>query len=271
MLVVYDGNNYARKVFETDTSGLGARRLFVDIAYNVTPTIVVFDGMNSKAKRRELYPGYKAQRPPTPDGFYRLLGFWKELLMHTHAVVMEVPGYEADDVIAAVAQGITSPMQIKSTDRDYLALCNEHVSVVGASMEGIPPNEIRLYKTLIGDTSDNVKGLVGFGPKEWLKLTPSMKDEIINFLKGNIEWTYPLARDSLNSWVEKNTPLLRAYWQVVGFMPVAAEDISKGTQIGVNNTPLAESKLEDVAQGSSSIGTKVASLPRLESGKFSMS
>lgn len=256
MLLVYDGNNYARKTFETDTTGLGIRRLFTDVYHNPTPSIVVFDGKNSKDKRREIYPGYKAQRPPAPDGFYRVLDFWKELLMHTHAVSIEVPGYEADDVIGKLADDATSPMTIWSTDRDYLAKCNEFVKVPQATLGDLPANEVRLYKTLVGDTTDNVKGLVGFGPKNWRLLSDQDKAHITAFLEGETPWPEIQIRDSLNLKAQQNAELLRAYWKVVGFLPIENSVIQSHMKIGSRNLALAESKLEGIHQGASSTGTK---------------
>lgn len=259
-LQIYDGNNYARKVFATDTSGLGIRRLFVDIYYNPDPCIVIFDGKGAKEERRKIFPEYKAQRPPAPDGFYRVLDFWKELLAHTHAIKIEVPHREADDSIAKIARGTSVPVEIRSTDGDYYALVNELVSAPGTEIAGISPEDVRLYKTLVGDNSDNVKGISKFGPKGFFELTRQTKDEIISFLNGEIEWTSCLKTDRLNNWVTENTPLLKSYWQVVGFLSVSDQSFAQGLSVGSRDLALAESKLDSVNQGVRSTGRSWADM-----------
>lgn len=251
--LVVDGNNYARILFEADTSGQAVRRLFTDIAYNNRPTIVVFDGKNAKAARRAIFPGYKVGRLPAPDQFYRVMDFWQELLTHTHAIQIKVEGFEGDDVIHHLAHNTDGPLEIDSTDGDFCAFTNERVTQPKApALKSLRPQDVRLYKTLVGDTSDKIPGIKNFGPKGFESLTELVKTNIIGFLEGTGPWLNHLSRDSHNEWAYQNPELLRAFWKVAGFLPMRADQISANMTFGKVNLSLGHSKLDEVSSTTSS-------------------
>jgi DNA polymerase-1 len=150
--------------------------------YGVKPTIAVWDAGSSG--RKELYTEYKGHRPSQPD-------LLREQYPHMRPMVeafgyrnVQVEGYEADDVIAALAeqakaQGI--PVMIVSGDRDVFQLVGDGVRVMATSRGitetkvydredvieryGIPPELIPDFYGLKGDTSDNIPGVPGIGDK----------------------------------------------------------------------------------------------------------
>ena len=252
MLDLYDTNNWARVKFETDTSGLPLRTLFNLAFYAPQPAVFFFDGFNAKEMRKAIFHGYKSKRKPAPDNFYLLLKVFKELLHHTKHVIVEIPGYEADDVIATFVKG--SPgleVQILSTDRDFCAL---GVQTPMASLKGVAPEDVRLYKTLCGDTSDSIDGIPGFGEKTFLKLTPEQKKNWVGYLEDGVRkhpTNFPslgLTRPGHIEWASKNMELLCTYWQIIGFYDVPMPLIGQHTRVGKPNLELANSKLKEMLQ-----------------------
>ena len=254
MLNIYDANNYARIEFEVDPTGLPLRRLFSKAFFDNQPGIYVFDGKGHKALRLAQYPEYKSKRKPPPDNFYVMLGFYKELLTHTNKVIVEVPGYEADDVIATLAKKHTTlDITIVSTDRDFCALETDLVKIPNANLKGVERGDVRLYKTLCGDTSDSIGGIRLFGDKAWAALTADDKEYWQFVLRNrdleNADYArLGLHRELFCNWVAQHHKLLQTYWDIVGFYEVSDELISKHTTVGVPNYPLAESKLKDLLQ-----------------------
>jgi len=171
MLHIYDANNHIRRAFERGDS--------VTDLINLAPTEVsiwVFDGIGAKKPRLALYPEYKAKRNvqgAIDNGFFDFLrAIETDLLKHCkNTFVMKQPCMEADDVIAALVEQYRASQQIliHSNDADFQALVNENVSVSDRSkkLAHVEPHDIRLYKTLVGDASDNIGGIEGFGDGKW--------------------------------------------------------------------------------------------------------
>lgn len=247
---VYDGNNILRRKFET-----GAPVSQVIPFHNTNPVFWVFDGRNALQSRRKIFPDYKIKRDretPTVNGFYEFARTVKaELLPHCrNVVIIEVEGMEADDIIAHLVRDNHEANQadrdgaigidIISNDGDFYAL----EALGGVRLEKKPkwadyvaPDDVRLYKTLVGDSSDNIPGLRLFGDKAWLSLLPADKegwkywlegnDSLEDFLKGG------LGKAQLEWWNNGGRALLRDYWNVVGFLPVEAAALAAGTRHGI--------------------------------------
>ena len=140
--------------------------------------------------RHEAYPPYKAQREETPEGIRFGVPIIKELLQAYRIPVLEVAGYEADDVIGtlasqAEAQGIETYMM--TPDKDYGQLVSEHVSMfkprtMGSGFDILGPAEVCAkwgierpeqvvdILGLMGDASDNIPGCPGVGEKTAVQL-----------------------------------------------------------------------------------------------------
>ncbi|MBI2451117.1 MAG: DNA polymerase I [Parcubacteria group bacterium] len=141
--------------------------------------------------RHEEYKEYKAQRPPTPSDLESQFVVVKDVLRAFSIPVLEKSGYEADDIIGAIAQKIKKEKPnieiiILSGDLDLLQLVDSNVSVL-ALKKGISetilydlkaiklrydllPEELVDYKALVGDPSDNIPGVRGIGPKRATEL-----------------------------------------------------------------------------------------------------
>jgi DNA polymerase I len=151
---------------------------------------VVFDAGSSQ--REVLYPAYKATREKMPDELEASLPRIRELVAGFQDEVVELEGYEADDVIGTLARqaeahGIDTV--IVSGDKDFYQLIRPGVSLLnpgrggptGVQAEwvdpsnaserlGVPPSQVADYLALIGDASDNVPGAPGIGPKTAVEL-----------------------------------------------------------------------------------------------------
>jgi len=143
----------------------------------------VFDA-KGKTFRDDLYPEYKAHRPPMPDDLRSQIEPLHEAIRAEGWPLVMIDGVEADDVIGtlvveAARQNIRSI--VSTGDKDMAQLVNDHVMLVNTMSEetldeagvaakfGVPPERIIDYLTLIGDTVDNVPGVAKVGPKTAVK------------------------------------------------------------------------------------------------------
>ena len=171
---------------ENTSAILGFVNTLEDVLRNMRPTHlgVAFDP-HGGTFRHEAFPEYKAQREETPEAIRFAVPKIKEILEAYHIPVLEVPRYEADDVIGTLAhqadlQGIETYMM--TPDKDYGQLVTEHVSMyrppVGKSEAQIlgpkeicekwgieSPLQVIDILGLMGDSSDNIPGCPGVGEK----------------------------------------------------------------------------------------------------------
>ena len=171
---------------ENTSAILGFVNTLEDVLRNMRPTHlgVAFDP-HGGTFRHEAFPDYKAQREETPEAIRFAVPKIKEILEAYHIPVLEVPGYEADDVIGTLAhqadlQGIETYMM--TPDKDYGQLVTEHVSMyrppVGKSEAQVlgpkeicekwgieSPLQVIDILGLMGDSSDNIPGCPGVGEK----------------------------------------------------------------------------------------------------------
>jgi DNA polymerase-1 len=151
---------------------------------------VVFDAGTSE--RHEIYPEYKATRQKMPTELESSIPRVRQLIRAFNIPVVELPGYEADDVIGTLSRKAADAgleTVIVSGDKDFYQLLREYVCLLNpgrggpAAVEeewvdlrnarerlGVPPERVTDYLGLIGDSSDNVPGVPGIGPKTAIQL-----------------------------------------------------------------------------------------------------
>ena len=134
------------------------------------------------AARLELAPAYKANRPPMPEDLRTQMEPIRNMIRAFGWSIVESEGFEADDLIGAAAVSETGrEVLILSSDKDLSQLINDRVKMlvpdrdgkgllirdIAATKEkfGVPPEGIVDYLSLIGDSSDNIPGVEGVGPK----------------------------------------------------------------------------------------------------------
>ncbi|WP_159822205.1 DNA polymerase I [Colwellia sp. 20A7] len=167
--------------------------------------VVIFDA-KGKTFRNDLYPEYKANRPPMPDELRTQIAPLHNIISAMGLPLLVIPGVEADDVIGTLAkqaseQGIETV--ISTGDKDMAQLVTPHVRLIntmtavelneaGVSEKfGVRPDQIIDYLALMGDKVDNIPGVVKCGPKtavKWLAEHGTLDEVIANAdkVKGKI-------------------------------------------------------------------------------------
>ena len=200
-LVLIDGSSILYRAFfalphfvtksgEPTGALYGFLRMLLHVIKEEKPThlAIAFD-KKAPTIRHEQFKEYKAQRPKMPDELSEQFKTIHELLSAFNIPVFEIDGYEADDVIATIAQkasqnGIEVVIITGDMDLTQLIKDNIHVKVTRKGVTkleeytreslkeflGIYPEQIPDYKALRGDPSDNIKGIQGIGPKTAAKL-----------------------------------------------------------------------------------------------------
>ena len=158
------------------------RRLIKD--YQPEYLGIVFD-TSKPTFRDKLFEAYKAQRPPMPDEMKVQLPYVRRLCEAMRLPILELDGYEADDVIGTMAKkGVEKKLQVLviSNDKDMMQLVSPGVRILrtgsgGAKADsivdeqkvqeilGVPPGKVIDLMALLGDTVDNIPGAKGIGEK----------------------------------------------------------------------------------------------------------
>lgn len=135
--------------------------------------------------RKELEPSYKANRPPRDSAAFEQLRLVKETLAKDGLLLWEADGFEADDVLATACRAAVAAgheVVVASADKDLTQLVEHGVSWTSPKTGelltrdgvrakfGVWPEQMRDYLAICGDTSDNVRGVQGVGPKGAVKL-----------------------------------------------------------------------------------------------------
>ena len=168
----------------------GFLRMFHKLLQDVQPRWVAaaFD-KSRKTFRSKLYADYKGQRKPTPPELKEQFPLCMEVLQSMGIPALELDDYEADDIIGTFARNADPSVEvyIVTGDRDELQLIDDRTRVMytkkgisdiklydkaafAEDYEGLVPLQLIDLKGLMGDTSDNIPGVPGVGPKTALKL-----------------------------------------------------------------------------------------------------
>jgi len=191
-LFIVDALNFLFRAFHalpplTTTKGLqtgaiyGLSQMILRIEREERPThlCVVYDAPGDNF-RNEIFPEYKAHRPPMPPELAAQLSLVRQVVDAFGLAQLEVAGFEADDIIASlakVAKAAGMQVVICSSDKDLMQLCDGDVSVLDTMKNrrlgveevrekfGVPPELVGDVLALMGDSVDNVPGVAGIGPK----------------------------------------------------------------------------------------------------------
>ena len=199
VIAVIDGNSLMHRAFHAvpptmnapdgrPTNAIfGFLNMFLKMidAFHPDGVVCAFDKGKPRV-RMEMLPQYKAQRPPMDPLLHAQFPLIKELLQALSIPVLEAEGWEGDDILGTLAkQGEATgcDMLLVTGDRDMYQLVTEHVNVVSTRKglsdvaimtpesvddlyHGITPNLVTDFYGLKGDTSDNIPGVPGIGPKK---------------------------------------------------------------------------------------------------------
>lgn len=224
-MILVDGNNLIyRAYYATAYSGnlmRNANGLFTNAIYGFhnminkivsnevgTDILIAFDA-GKETFRHSEYKEYKAGRKPMPDEFRVQLPYIRKYLELNNITHYELPMYEADDIIGTFSSKYYEDYDeivIYSNDKDLLQLINDKVKIVSSSKSGdyivdeeylfdnmgVTPDQIIDLKGLMGDASDNLKGIPGVGEKTAVKLLKEYKTlenlfDNVDLIKGKLK------------------------------------------------------------------------------------
>lgn len=205
-LVIVDGNSLLfRAYYATSFTGTIMRRKdgfptnaifgFTNMMNKIISTLkdgdllfVSFDTGKKTFRHKEMET-YKAQRKPIDEDLKLQLPVARELLKAMGVFYYELEGYEGDDLagtVAKIGSNANLEVDVYTSDKDYLQLINDNISIYMITKGikeikimnkeslfndmGLTPDQIRDYKGLMGDPSDNIKGIPGVGEKTAIKL-----------------------------------------------------------------------------------------------------
>ncbi len=228
ILLAIDGNSLLNRAFygikllsnkkgQFTNAIYGFMKMLINLRDEVNPdaVVVAFD-RKAPTFRHEMYSEYKAGRKPMPEELFSQMPIVKELISLLGYRIIEIDTWEADDILGTLASGATEKdfCYIATGDRDSLQLIDKNVHVLlattkmgnvrydtNALMEeyGVSPSQMIEIKALQGDTSDNIPGVAGIGPKTAgdliqnygsidgvyealpeMKITPKMREKLEN-------------------------------------------------------------------------------------------
>lgn len=247
MIRIHDGNLVLRQRLETDTTGFCLRNLYLEAANpQGVLDIWVFDHPAGNSRRRDIYPGYKANREPPAEDVYAFMRLWQDMVRLTPAFSCIVPGYEADDVMAHLAIRYAvqhrQPVEVITRDADIRQLEQiPGITVRAQSLKDVPPHLIRLYKATVGDPSDNIKGVPGFGAKSWERCD---RQALLDWFTKDGPLPADLPPKCKNAMAE-NPAFFKALYQVVGFLAIEPELVTQHLVAGRHEPATVEAMLAE--------------------------
>jgi ribonuclease HI len=192
-LYLLDGSSYIYRAYygyrDLATSGgmptnaiFGFTKMLLALLQEHQPDYlaVVFDPPREETFRREIYPGYKANRDETPEDLTAQVKYIRLILEALKITALEAPGFEADDVIATVARQYATEelhVTVVTGDKDLMQIVDDRISLLDTMKDkrsgpqqvlerfGVPAELVPDVLGLAGDTSDNIPGVPGVGEK----------------------------------------------------------------------------------------------------------
>lgn len=247
----------------TPTGGVfGFASIAIEVIKKLEPDYVAVAWDKSKtatSKRKEIYPEYKAGRTRPPDDFFAQIPLLHDLLESFGWPVLELDDYEADDIIGTLSVEATNKgieTCIVSGDYDMMQLLGTHTNVFinkkGSDMMrfteaefeekyGVKLTQFIDYKALVGDSSDNIPGVRGIGPKAAQSLlgaygTLDAIYENIDELKGAQK--LKLETDKANAFMSRELAKI--------FCDAPIELDWKEADVNNTNLPAVASKLKEL-------------------------
>ncbi len=242
-----------------------------------TKVVIVFDGEAGSTNRKYLYPEYKGKRnsgrilnyksfstkDEEDDSKYNQIVRLLDYLSYLPVVCISIDKLEADDVISCIATNTyndyeDSEVFIMSSDNDFLQLINNRIKVYSPTKKKIyeikdvldeydvHPINFLLYKTLVGDESDNIPGVIGFGNKNTPKLFEFFKQDTRKHLKDIYEYCQsPEKNSKLYSKILNTSKKVEIYYKVMNLMePNISEELVQSIKEQYYSRPQVLKKYE---------------------------
>jgi len=251
-LYLIDGSGFIFRAYHSlppllrsDGTPTGAVYGFVNMMLKIVESAkadyiaVIFDA-GRKTFRNRIYPEYKAHRPPAPDDLIPQFPLVREATEALNLPAIELADFEADDIIATytkLAKEHGLEVVIVSSDKDLMQLVGENVSMYDGMKQktisteqviekfGVTPDKVRDVLALIGDTSDNVPGVAGIGPKTAAEL-------IIEYgnLEGVLNNTANIKQNKRRETLENSKDIAKLSYELIGLcedvqLPLGIDDL----------------------------------------------
>ncbi len=233
-LYLIDGSGYIFRAYhalppltrKADGLPVGAVQGFCNMLYKLlrqmsaddkpTHIAVIFD-KSSKSFRNEIYPDYKAHRPPAPEDLVPQFGLIRQATEAFNVACVEQENYEADDLIATYATqaaAVGATVRIVSSDKDLMQLVTDQVMLLDTMKDkaigraeviekfGVPPEKVVEVQALAGDSVDNVPGVPGIGVKTGAQLIEEYGD-LESLLAQASEIKQPKRREKLIEFADQ--------------------------------------------------------------------
>ncbi len=228
-LILVDGSGYIFRAFHALPPMTRSDGTHVNAVFGFTQMLsqflarhaashiaVVFDSSRTTF-RNELYPDYKAHRPPPPPELEPQFGLVRVATEALGVCKIEQPGFEADDMIAAYAKVFRETggtVSIVSSDKDLMQLVRDGVEMLDPIKQkpirepeviekfGVPPDKVVEVQALAGDSTDNVPGVPGIGIKTAAQLITEYGD-VETLLANTAKIKQPKRREALEQNAEK--------------------------------------------------------------------
>ena len=197
--------------------GLCQMILRIEREQRPTHLCVVYDAPGDNF-RNEIFPAYKAHRPPMPPELAAQLAMVRRVIEAFGLTQLQVSGFEADDIIATLAKiAAAAGMEVVicSSDKDLLQLCDGDVAVLDTMRNrrlgpaevrekfGVPPERVGDVLALMGDSVDNVPGVTGIGPKTAAELINTFARAMAEILMQAREQS--IVPHAVQGWTSRKT------------------------------------------------------------------
>lgn len=227
---------------------------------NPTRVIVVFDGKGGSSKRREIYSEYKSNRKvkirlnraetvEKEDNQWQQLFRLVEYLEHLPITTITADGSEADDVIAYIAHDYLKvngdQVFIMSSDKDFYQLVDDKIHIWSPTKKKmyfvddiyqefqVYPKNFALYRSLLGDSSDNISGVDGIGDKTVKKRFPILTEDVLLSVEDLLEYAskQPQKIKIYQSLIEQESVIRRN----IQLMQLSDSNISSHSKLSIIN------------------------------------
>lgn len=221
---------------------------------------MVFDA-GKNTFRNELYPAYKANRSACPPELAQQMPFFREFSSALGLPILEQPGFEADDLIGTLTERFKASgvhCVVITADKDLMQLVSDDVELWDTMRDrrfrraeviekfGVPPEKVADFLGLTGDSSDNIPGLRGCGPKTALQLIEKFGDveSILASSQALRNDSSIRGREKLAAQIESEHELIRLSRRLVEIERQVPLVVRRGNE----NLALAESPTSELLQ-----------------------